>query len=37
MVLQLLSGIGMVAEQVPGVVDVEAQIEIVLAGIRPRD
>ncbi len=36
MVSQLLSGIGMVDEQVPGGVDVDAQIDIVLAGIRPR-
>lgn len=36
MVSQLLSGIGMVAEKVPGGVDVEAQIDIVLAGLRPR-
>lgn len=36
LVSQLLSGIGMVAEKVPGGVDVDAQIEIVLAGIRPQ-
>ncbi|MFC7622693.1 TetR/AcrR family transcriptional regulator [Microlunatus sp. GCM10028923] len=36
MVSQLLSGIGMVHEQVPGGVDIEAQLDIVLAGIRPR-
>lgn len=36
MVSQLLSGIGMVAERVPDV-DVEAQIDVVLAGIRSRD
>ncbi|WP_161606062.1 TetR/AcrR family transcriptional regulator [Microlunatus speluncae] len=36
MVSQLLSGIGMVAEHVPDGVDVDAQIDIVLAGLRPR-
>lgn len=37
MVSQLLSGIGMVDERVPGGVDVDAQIDIVLAGIRPKN
>ncbi|MCA0156867.1 TetR/AcrR family transcriptional regulator [Tsukamurella sp. M9C] len=34
-VSQLISGIGMVAEQVPDGIDVAGQIGIVLAGIRP--